>query len=74
MDYRLATPLGLLNLGLTPDGSVIDGVALLTMGLVATCYSPFIPVGASISTSWSVVYGTSQTLWAGVTGTQWGDC
>lgn len=66
--------MGLLTEGLTVDGSQIDGVALLTFGFVATCFSPFVPGGTTITTSWTVAYGTSATIWTGATGTLFGPC
>lgn len=73
MDYR-TNPQGLLEYGLAADGIILDGVGLQTFGFVWSCYSPFIGVSMVASTSWSMVSGTSSTIWTGVTGPMWGPC
>jgi hypothetical protein len=57
------------------NGSQFDGVALLTFGLVASCFSPFVPPGGTaVITSWTVSYGASSTTWTPVSGTLYGPC
>ncbi len=74
MDYRI-TEIGLLTRGLTVDGVVVDGTALLTFGFVASCYSSFIPSPTSpLSTSWASSPGVTLTTWTGATGTIFGPC
>lgn len=72
-DYRISGQ-GLLEFGLSSE-SVVDGIGLLTRGFVFSCFSPFVPPGVTaVSTAWSQSFGTSATVWVGVTGTLWGDC
>ena len=52
----------------------IDGWGLLTFGLIWNCHNIWIGVSPILSTSWATVWGTSSTIWTGVSGGQWGDC
>jgi hypothetical protein len=73
MDYRIDGQ-GLLENGLS-SSDVVDGVGILTMGLIWSCFSPFVPPsGATIITNWAVSYGTSLTIWSGATGVFYGPC
>ncbi len=73
MDYRVVGE-GLLVDGLTPDGSVVDAVGLMTKGFVFTCFSPFIPGPQVITTNWTTSPGITLTTWSGATGIIYGDC